>query len=283
LSAYRQEFPARLSEGVIILALFSAFVHLTTSKSLSYHTLSVSAGMVLAAAGLCFRRVSRKQDSDLSLWIILTALAGGFWTFNFFRFMKLVVWPLNHADDLTGYVKLFYFHIVLSASVLTPVFIAYQTAAPTHNVSWDRWKNEFFSIPVKTALWVGLFGIWSWALYEVLSAKPSASGPVIAFAVISISKATLTGATEEICYRGLIQPTAIERFGTPMGILFQSCLYTAFHMHLGAAFFSHAIFLGSVMALGLVFGIITHLSGGIGWVFAVHTALNLVIEWHNLS
>ena len=197
--------------------------------------------------------------------------------------MDLVVWPLNHATDLTGYVKLFYFHIVLSATVLTPVLITRQTAVPTHNVSWGRWKGEFFSIPIKTTLWIGLFGIWSWALYEVLSTEPSASGPVTAFMVISILKATLTGATEEICYRGMIQPTAIERFGAPMGIVFQSCLYTAFHMHLGAAFFSHTAFLGGVMALGLVFGVITHLSGGIGWVFAVHTALNLVIEWHNLS
>jgi membrane protease YdiL (CAAX protease family) len=117
----------------------------------------------------------------------------------------------------------------------------------------------------------------------VLSTEPSASGPVTAFIVIAILKAALTGATEEICYRGMIQPTAIKRFGVPMGILFQSCLYTAFHMHLGAAFFSHTIFLGGVMALGLVFGVITHLSGGVGWAFAVHTALNLVIEWHNLS
>jgi len=270
-------------EGSIIVVLFAIFVHLTTSKSLSYSTLIASASMVLIAAGLCTKRVTWKHDSARPMWIILTALASGFWFFNLFRFMGLVVWPLSRSADLIGFTRLLYFHMVLSVSVLTPVFITRHIAGPICNVSWGDWKVYFFSISVRAALWISLFGIWIWALNEVLSGQPSASGPVTAFVVISILKAILTGATEEICYRGIIQPAAIERFGVLMGIVLQSCLYTAFHMYLGAAFFSHAAFLAGVMALGLAFGAITHLSGGIGWAFSVHTAINLVIEWHNLS
>jgi membrane protease YdiL (CAAX protease family) len=270
-------------EGSIIVALFAVFVHLTTLKSLSYITLGASASMVLLSVGLCFKRATRKLDSARSMWIILTALASGFWFFNLFRFMGLVVWPLNRSADLIGFTRLLYSHMVLSANVLTPVFITRHIAEPIHNMAWGNWKFCFLSIHFRTALWISLFGIWIWALNEVLLGKPSASGPVKAFVVISILKAILTGATEEICYRGIIQPAAIERFGALIGIVLQSCLYTVFHMHLGAAILSHTAFLAGVMTLGLAFGAITHLSGGIGWVFSAHTAINLVIEWHNLS
>lgn len=38
-----------------------------------------------------------------------------------------------------------------------------------------------------------------------------------------------------------------------------------------------------VMVLGLVFGLVTHLARGIGWAGVVHIAINVVIEWRNLS
>jgi len=104
-----------------------------------------------------------------------------------------------------------------------------------------------------------------------------------AFVAVCLLKAFLTGATEEICYRGIIQPSAIARFGVPLGIIMQSCLYTAFHIHLGEAFFPRTWFLAGVMMLGLVFGLVTHLTRGIGWAGVVHIAINVVIEWRNLT
>ena len=54
-------------------------------------------------------------------------------------------------------------------------------------------------------------------------------------------------------------------------------------MHLGEAFFPKAGFLASVMALGLIFGAVTRLTSGIGWASVIHVAINVVIEWQNLS
>jgi membrane protease YdiL (CAAX protease family) len=89
--------------------------------------------------------------------------------------------------------------------------------------------------------------------------------------------------TEEVCYRGIIQPLAIAHFGLPMGIILQSCLFTVFHAYLQAAFFPKAGFLAGIMLLGLIFGIVTRLTRGIGWAVVVHGALGVVIEWWNLS
>ena len=240
--------------------------------------------MVLVGAGLGVKRLLGRPDCAYPLWMILSALAGGFWFFSLFRFLGVVNWPLDRPADLAGYTRLLYFHIVLSASVLTPVIITGHITAQLNRVSWGNWwKGGFSQISLKIILWLTLFGVWFWALFEVLSVKPQASGPIMALIAISTLKATLTGATEEICYRGIIQPAAIARFGVSMGIVLQSCLYAAFHLHLGQVFLTHAGFLAGVMTLGLVFGVVTRLSGGIGWACAVHTALNLVIEWRNIS
>ncbi|MBW1836920.1 MAG: CPBP family intramembrane metalloprotease [Deltaproteobacteria bacterium] len=266
------------------MLLFAIFVHLTTSGSPSSSTFVGSAFMVLIAIGLCSKRFVKVSESARSLWTPLTALATGFWSFSFFRFTGFVEWPLGRAVDLAGYARLLYFHIILSASVLTPVIIIGHITAQLNRVYWGNWwKGGFSLISLKIVLWLTLFGIWVWALSEVLSVKPDTFGPAMGLLAISILKAILTGATEEICYRGIIQPAAIARFGVALGIVLQSCLYTAFHMHLGEIFFGHTGFLAGVMTLGLVFGIVTRLSGGIGWAFVVHTAINLVIEWRNIS
>ena len=279
----RLRISAKLLEGAILVAFFTVFIHLTTSKSLSSGTLVGSACMVLVAAGWCTRPFAAAYDSARSLWTLLTALASGFWLFSFFRFMGLVEWPLGRAADIASYARLLYFHFVLSATVVVPALIAANLTATGLKLYWRRWPGRSLSIPLRTALCLSLFGVWSWAFFEILSVRPLASGPIMGLVVISLLKAIMTGATEEICYRGLIQPLAIERFGVSSGIILQSCLYAAFHMHLGEIFFSHMGFLVGVMALGLVFGVVTRLSDGIGWAVFTHTAINLVIEWFNLS
>jgi len=282
LTSYRRKVFAKLLQAVILVAFFSIFIHLTTSESLSSRTLSGSACLVAVAAALSSRRFGRARESARPLWALLSALAGGFWLFSLFRFMGLVEWPLGRAADFAGYSRLFYFHFILSVSVLTPVVVTGNITA-LRQVSWGSWQSGASSISLRTALSLSVLAVWIWAFLEVLSLKPHASGPIMGLVVISLLKAALTGATEEICFRGLIQPAAIARFGVPLGIALQGCLYTAYHMHLDAAFFSRPGFLAGVMGLGLMFGAITRLSRGIGWAFVIHMGVNLVIEWHNLS
>ena len=141
-----RKIPARLLEGAILVALATAFVHLTTSESVSSRSLAGSAAMVLVGAGLGIKRLFGRPDSAYPVWLVLSALAGGFWFFSLFRFMGFVNWPLDRAVDLSGYTRLLYFHIVLSASVLTPVILTGHIAAQRNRVYWGSWWKGGFSL-----------------------------------------------------------------------------------------------------------------------------------------
>jgi membrane protease YdiL (CAAX protease family) len=269
-------------EAIGLIAFFAILVELTTSELLSAWTLVVCAGMVSAAAWCCADSDARKRFLPGGLGMRSAALAGGFWLFAVFRFLELVQWPLARAADLTGYARLLYCHFVLSLSVLTPLVITGGLATEPRNISWGVWTRDAYSILGRSA-WGLAAGIWIWTIFQVGSLKPQASGPIAGLLIIALLKAALTGATEEICFRGLIQPAAIARFGIPAGIVLQSCLYTLFHLHLTAIFLPRGLFLAGVMAIGLLFGAATRLTQGIGWAVVMHTGISLVIEWHNLS
>ncbi|MHC5060581.1 MAG: CPBP family intramembrane glutamic endopeptidase, partial [Planctomycetota bacterium] len=273
----------KLPEFAIFVAFFWAFVHLLTSHGAYLWNVIVSGMMTLAAVVLVFSPLLRGKQDSRRIWAVLSALAGGFWVFNLFRYVGLVEWPLSHPVDLAAYLRLLYSHFVLTVTVLAPVLIACQAAGAVRVISWGNWKRGIPARPGKTILVLVSAGCWFWAVWVVLSTKLDLPGPFAAFVTICLLKAFLTGATEEICYRGIIQPSAIARFGIPLGIIMQSCLYTVFHIHLGEAFFSRVGFLAGVMVLGLVFGLVTHFTHGIGWAVVVHIAINVVIEWSNLS
>lgn len=273
----------KLPEFAIFVAFFWVFVYLLTSRSVCVRNMIASGGMVLAMVVLVYSPFFRRRRDSRRIWALLLALAAGFWAFNLFRYVGLVDWPLGRAADLAAYLRLLYSHFVLSITVLAPVFIVCQAAGATSMISWGSWKRGILARPGKTILVLVSAGCWFWAVWVVLSTKLDLPGPLTAFVTVCLLKAFLTGATEEICYRGIIQPSAIARFGVPLGIIMQSCLYTVFHIHLGEAFFPRAEFLAGVMALGLVFGLVTHLTRGIGWAVVIHIAINVVIEWSNLS
>ena len=273
----------KLLEAAVVVVLFSIFVHLVTSASVCLRDMIVALAIVLITVVLACRPLVRDWDSGRRLLAVLSALAGGFWVFSLFRYIGFVRWPLGHPPDLTGYLYLLYFHFVLSITVLAPVLMVWNEAKPVTTVSWGNWRKTGFASLGMPVLLLSSVGFWLFAFYEVLAVKISVSGPLTAFISICLLKAFLTGATEEICYRGIIQPLAIAHFGVPLGITLQSCLFTAFHMHLGEAFFPKAGFLAAVMGLGLIFGLVTRLTSGIGWASVIHVAINVVIEWQNLS
>lgn len=124
---------------------------------------------------------------------------------------------------------------------------------------------------------------WFWAGGAVASTRPSVPAAAWAFVGVAVAKACLTGLTEEVCYRGVVQTAAIARFGVVAGILYQACLYAAFHVGLGPVFFGPLGFVATIFALGLVFGSVTRLTSGIGWACVVHIALDVVVEWQNVS
>lgn len=273
----------KLLEATVLFVLFSIFVHLVTSASVGLWHMIVALAIVLITVVLAWKPLVRNLDSGRRLWAVLSALAGGFWVFSLFRYIGVVRWPLGHPPDFTGYLYLLYFHFVLSITVLLPVLMVWNRTRPVTAVTWGNWKKTGFALTGITVLLLSSVGLWVFAFYEVLSVKISVLGPFTGFIIICFVKAFLTGATEEISYRGIIQPLAIANFGVPLGITLQSCLFTAFHMHLGEAFFTKTGFLVAVMALGLIFGMVTRITSGIGWASVIHVAINVVIEWQNLS
>lgn len=270
-------------EFAIFVAFFWAFVHLLTSRTAYLWNVIVSGMMVLAALVLVCSLLLRSRQDSRRIWSVLSALAAGFWVFNLFRYVGLVEWPLGRAVDLAAYLRLLYSHFILSITVLAPVLVACHASGAVRMISWGNWTSSIPARPGKTILVLVSVCCWLWAVRVVLSTKLDLPGPFTAFVGVCLLKAFLTGATEEICYRGIIQPSAIARFGVPLGIIMQSCLYATFHIHLGEVFFPRAEFLAGVMALGLVFGLVTHLTRGIGWAVVIHVAINVVIEWRNLS
>ncbi len=272
-----------LFEGTVFVFVFSLFIHLITSSAVNLRDILISLSIVLFSGALTLYPLSKKWNSRRQLLAVSAALAGGFWMFSFFRYIGYVKWPLSSAPDLGQYLLLLYYHFILAVTVLAPVLLVRYVTGSNKRISWGSWRRFSDSSFIKSALIFSIAGCWLFALYTLFQTKPNASGPVAGFIVVCVIKAILTGATEEICYRGIIQQVAVKRYGVFFGIIFQSCLYTAFHMHLGEAFLPGAGFLMGVMTLGLVFGIVTHFTSGIGWSSIIHMAINVVIEWQNLS
>jgi len=270
-------------DSTLLITLFALLVHLITSPTATHNGLIVSLGIVLASVGFARRPLLGARESGRHVWAVFAALSAGFWAFNLFRYMGYVTWPLGAVSTAEEHGRLLYSHVVLSLSILAPVLVVTGMVTPYRVRLWRaRKQKECFPVS-KYLLPASGIACWIWAATAVNSHEIGASGPVLGFLSICLLKAFLTATTEEICYRGLIQPMATARIGAPLAIIFQSCLFTVFHMHLGPAFFSAPVFLTGVMALGIVMGLVTHISGGIAWALTTHAAIDMVIEWLNIS
>ena len=272
----------KIVEAATLVFVFTGFVHLLTSASVGLANIIVAAALVVCmAAAVCWHLVG---DSDLrKLLAVLTALAIGFWVFSFFRYIGWLSWPLARPCSLSGYIRLLWYHLMMAIAVLIPVLAVAWQIRPVAKLRFGNWRAISSGSPGRALLLVILCVCWLCALYVVFSTRPQASGAIASLIVVCILKAVLTGATEEICYRGIIQPAAIARFGVPLGMILQSCLYAGFHMHLGMVFSPRPVFLVAVTVLGFVLGLVSYRTGGIGWAALIHIAINVVIEWRNIS
>jgi len=269
-------------EGGLVVLFFLVFMHLATSGTAGLTGLLVAGLLVVVAVAWSWKGFVGGGRVGL-VWMILGLLASGFWVFSVFRYLGLVQWPLGRPEDLTGYAVLLYSHFVLSASVLAPVMLVSVRREAVGVLGWGRWRLMPPGPWGRVALWAGAAGVWLWAGWMVWFSPVRVEGSLWAIVVICLAKAMLTGVTEEVCYRGVIQPAAIAWFGGALGIVVQSCLYAGFHIHLGEVFFPRWVFLPAVMGLGLLFGLISYVTGGVGWAIIIHTAIDVVVEWQNIS
>jgi membrane protease YdiL (CAAX protease family) len=269
-------------EAIALVVFFSIFIHLLTYVPDIPWRMAIALALVVSIWIWFYLQERKTNEQSRDVWEIVSAFAIGFWLFVFLRYLGLVQWPLAHADNLRAYLFLLVSHLVFVVTVLACLLWVAGKRISFDLLSFGNWRKDSLGHTGQIVLLAIAAGTWIWAIYFVMSVKLPVSEGLLFFMIIAFIKAILTGATEEVSYRGIIQPVAIARFGIPFGIIIQGCLYTTFHLHLGAAFCGHIGFLFVVMGLGLLFGVITRLTSGIGWACIIHIAINLVIEWQNL-
>lgn len=283
LTSKKNIIPFRLIEATALTVIFGIFFHLLTDVPGIPWRLAVGIAL-LTSILISFHLWERKtQERSSNIWAVVSAFAMGLWLFIFLGYLGLVKWPLAHAVNLREYVFLLLSHLVFVATVFACLLWIAGKKISFELVTWGNWHKGLLGHKGQVILTITSIGTWIWAIYSVMTIKLPVSERLVWFTIIAFIKAVLTGATEEVSYRGIIQPVAIDRFGVLLGITVQSCLYAAFHLHLGTGFYCPTDFLMAVMGLGLLFGIITHLTGGVGWACAIHIAINLAVEWRNLS
>lgn len=275
----------KLTESGLLIALVAGFSILATTSGLGVMTLNltVSILIILAFIGSLFLTWIKRQPTLRNLLAILAGLGLGLWIFCVLRYLGQVDWPYQGAVSVGQYGWFLYYHFILAVTILAPLLIVIQFYPIEARFSWGRWNMGRQNSMIGFLFMFLLVCVWIWPVYLILNLKPAASGPFIGFLSIALFKALINGFLEEYCYRGLIQNNAMLRYGVVGGILVQAGLYTAFHLGLGEVFASKALFLVSVMALGVILGTISHLTRGIGWAALAHVGIDLAVEWRNLS
>ena len=277
---------SRIVEALLLIVVVGSVSHLLIDAPrpgefpwrLTAALLSIAALLIAS-----YWRSGRADARSVDLWIVVGSLAFGFWLFALLRYTGFSRWPLASAETLHDYLALLVSHLILVGTVFSCLLWMARGRASFAYLTWGDWRGSPLGMWGRRSLLSAAVAVWIWALYTAISLEPAGAEARSWFLLIALAKAMLTGVGEEAAYRGIIQPAAILRFGVPLGIIVQSCLYTAFHLHLGPILWSQPGFLLAVMLLGLMFGAVTRATGGIGWACAVHVAINCVIELQNVS
>jgi membrane protease YdiL (CAAX protease family) len=282
----RRVIVSRIVEALLLIVVVGSLSHLLIDSPRPGDFPWRLAAALLSIAALfiaSYWRRGRADTRSVDLWIVVGSLAFGFWLFALLRYTGFARWPLARVETLHDYVVLLVSHLILVGTVFSCLLWMARGRASFAYLTWGDWRGGRLGIWGRRSLLSAAIGAWIWALYTAISLEPAGAEALSWFLAIALAKAMLTGVAEEAAYRGIIQPAAIRRFGVPVGIVVQSCLYTALHLHLGPVLWGRPGFLLAVMLLGLTFGVVTRATGGIGWACAVHVAINGVIELQNVS
>lgn len=290
----RQPMPGRswkkltfnIGEAVLTIILFALFIHFTTYRppkpisTLQHLILPLSIIIVfLTIYALSSRKRPLKENR---LWLFLAAFSTGFWIFHILRTSGFAVWPLSRTHTFYEYKYLLISHLVMVTTVFAAFLWIGGKKTPFRFLRFGDWRKIPFT-PIGPALLMFLSAaIGICCLMLIPPSFNNAFQPWPLWCAIIFAKALLTGLSEETVYRGILLPVCMDRYGGGFGIILQSTLYTIFHIHLGSVIFDPGGFLAIVFVLGLLFGVITRLTDGIGCVCILHTAISLLVELSNV-
>lgn len=262
----------RYFECVLLLAVWLVCIYSLLAGPLSILTLSSNA-ILLMAAFLPARLLGFERGPFLPV----VGFAAGLLFFQALALLGITEWPYRSASSPGAYSFLMLNHVVLALCIYGSV-TAFSGWRPVRE---SLRLGRFY--PYRFAVGATVLPVFLFAGLVMGRNTGGLAGPWFAFLPAAAVKAMLTGVGEEAFYRGLLQKAAIPRFGVVAGILFQAGCYAGFHLPLTQGFGPHGLFLLGMLALGLVFGTMTHLTKGIGWAAAIHVGLDLILEWRNIS
>ncbi|HHP7236427.1 MAG TPA: CPBP family intramembrane glutamic endopeptidase [Desulfobacterales bacterium] len=259
-------------------------IHLMTNDHARLFHILIAMVVIIPLFSASVYAYCYKKHTELLLYSVICSALFGFWWFSVFRIIGYTIWPLAKPADLPHYFFLLYSHVVFAISVLAPVLLIWSIIRPKHlslgfNLNFLQYP---VSLGIRIALPLILSAIWTIALFVVLTQPTSIPGSIYTLFLVSLAKAFLTGFPEETIFRGVLQQSAIARYGTAGGILFQGIVYMLFHLHVGGVFEQKSVFLLSIFLLGILFGIVSHITRSIGWSCLVHSGIDWIIEWKNL-
>lgn len=264
-------------EAVLMVGSVALFIHLMFSRPCSPGPAAGTGAGILLFFFLGRRAIGAESAR---VWKTICSLGAGLMIFMFLTCAGAARWPMAAPASLDEYAFLLVSHLVLTATLFAAFLWLAGDSLPSR---FGVWRDRSPTILTRSLLGLMTGALLFGAVSVMVRTAPSSTGPAAWLAIIAIFKAVLTGATEEVVYRGVLQSLLIRRFGALWGIALQACLYTAFHIHLGPPFLEAPHHLAPIMAAGLFFGLITRITGHIGWAAAQHTAAALVIEWRNLA
>ncbi|GEM_PF-1699129 len=270
--------PLQFKTGGVLLFSAMLLVRCTVTQGIQAIHLVTALG---ALALLFVLSVKETHSASARLYRLTATLGSGFWVFSMLRFTGFLPWPLGHSATFEIQLQRLYAHLTLTLLVLVPLIVLLSATKVPHRIHAGRPYRSGFTM----ALLYGapLAAMWGLALSYAFFSPALVQDLSGLFLLTAAAKACLTGFTEEVCYRGVIQPSAERVFGMWGGIGFQACLYTLFHLFLGPRQIALLPYMAAFLAAGVLFGWVSRRTGGLEWNISINTALHLIIEWGRLG
>ncbi|MBW2333657.1 MAG: hypothetical protein JRF06_00915 [Deltaproteobacteria bacterium] len=197
-------------EAIALVVFFGIFIHLLTYVPDIPWRMAIALALVVSIWIWFYLQEKKTNEQSRDVWEIVSAFAIGFWLFVFLRYLGLVQWPLAHADNLRAYLFLLVSHLVFVATVLACLLWVAGKRISFDLLSFGNWRKGILGYTGQVVLLATAAGTWIFAIYSVMSTELPASGKLLWFMLVAFIKAILTGATEEVSYRGIMQLPDLE-------------------------------------------------------------------------
>ena len=184
----------------------------------------------------------------------------------------------------------FALHRVFFLVPVIPILLLMGRGSLTHLVSLGRWNTQSKLLGTKKVTWIQLFavvmgasGLVALVMQAGIGFQPIISGWLIAFFPAVLLSAFINGVSEEILFRGGIQPAFVDQVGERGGIGMQALLFGLLHLGSSPTPLGILTTTGAATVLGLLWGYSVARTGSVWWAILTHMAADFtffaVLYW----